>query len=55
MDMIMPLQKTGNSKRKSADKMMYVFKNLSMSNEEKILKRNYGTNYENVVSNLTNN
>jgi hypothetical protein len=54
MDIMMPNQKTTNSKKKVNDKANYVFKNLSMSNEEKILKRNYGANYENTVANLSN-
>ena len=48
---MMPDKKT-TVKKKSNEKMNHVFKNLSMSNEEKILKRNYGSNYENAVANL---
>jgi hypothetical protein len=51
---MMPNQKQVNSKKKVNDKTMHVFKNLSMSNEEKILKRNYGANYESTVANLSN-
>ena len=54
VDIMMPSQKLINSKKKINDKTNYVFKNLSMSNEEKILKRNYGTNYESAVANLSN-
>jgi heme oxygenase len=51
---MMPNQKLVNSKKKVNDKTTHVFKNLSMSNEEKILKRNYGANYESTVANLSN-
>jgi heme oxygenase len=50
----MPNQKLINSKKKLNDKNNHAFKNLSMSNEEKILKRNYGANYESTVANLSN-
>lgn len=34
------------------DKMQSVFRNLSMSNQEKILRQNYGMNFEQQVSNM---
>ena len=38
-------------KKKVNDKTMHVFKNLSMSNEEKILKRNYEQNFQSNIYN----
>jgi hypothetical protein len=37
------------AKTRRIDKTEQIFKNLSMTNQEKILRKNYGANYESQV------